>query len=309
MNDLFNRQRRGYSFRLDEIIRESKSEEIKLRCDSFINLEELSELKYKELVILRKIFNDGLSRFESVIIKELNKEISNNFRLENSSGHYSRQRAVRNLVDQVLDYSFSFVDNWEKSITRRNSERSREVEVVYRKLIIDREIMSRGIKDSFCLSYNLNLALNDKFKDNNDCYDDMLDFSLKFIGDYGNNLLEEKNNIYLLVHENEYISIERPFPSEPLERLKKLGVVGDSLQHYFMHFPVSNYNIQDNYFSVIFSQENMDLELMMKKHDLVADIYSDNIKFPSPKIAITVVKRANYIKNLFSKNMRAISLI
>ena len=86
-------------------------------------------------------------------------------------------------------------------------------------------------------------------------------------------------------------------------------MVGDPLQHYFIHFPVSDYNLQDNYFSAVFPQENIDLELMIKKHDLIADIYSDNVKFPSPKIAITVTERADHIKNLFGKRIRVISLV
>lgn len=308
MNDTFTRQRRGYSLRLDELIRESRPEDIKLRCDSFIFLEQSSEFRYMELMILKKIFNDGLSKFESAVLNELNEKIINNFRLENDNSHYSRQRNVRNIVDKSLDYSFYFIDNWEGNISRGESEKNKNIEESYRKLMVDREIMSRGLKDSISLIYNLDSVLNDKFKDNKN-YNEILDFSLKFIGDYGKNILEERNNLYLLVHENEYISIERPFPSGPLERLKKFGVVGDSLQHYFIHFPVLDYNLQDNYFSAVFPQENIDLELMMKKHDLIADIYSDNVKFPSPKIAITVIERADYIKNLFSKKMRVISLV
>ncbi|MEK6914218.1 MAG: hypothetical protein AABW83_01065 [Nanoarchaeota archaeon] len=314
MDNLFHRQRRGYGLRLDEIINESirrsRSEEINLRCDSFINLEENSEHNYFNLSILRKIFNYGLSRFKSVILKELNENLSK-IKGKSYNGHYSRRRAIRTVMDEALCCSYEFIDNWEKGIKRIMSERNEKLEKEYRELMVDREIVSKGIKDSFLIKYNLEDCLNDNiFLDKND-YDSILDFSLKFIQNFVKKNLDERTNIYLFVNENS-LSYKFPFPGGMIELLKKCGIIGDSLEHYFLHFPVEDcgyYNHSDKYFSSVFPNA-IDFETVRYRHDIIARFYKEDSRFLYPKVAITVPDRINYLKNIFNNlNFNVVTII
>jgi hypothetical protein len=306
MNDIFIRQRRGYDLTLDRLIRESSPCEVKLRCDSLLTLEQESEFNFINLSVSRKILSEGLSRFLQVIIKELNEPISKKSIIKTDNSFYSRQRAFRSITDEILEYSKSFIENWETSIKRNESEKNRLLEYEYRKNIINREIQSRGLKDSFLITYKLENLLKDNFKE--DDYEDMMEFSLKFIENQGENISKYKKNSYLLVNDENFI-VDGLFPSCLIERLKLLGIIGSSLEHCFMHFPETSKTKEYKYYSYILPKEKTDLKIITDNDYVIVDFYLNNKEFPDPKVAITTSERHDYIRSLLSKNSEVVSLI
>lgn len=300
MDKLFEEQRLGYEFALDRLIRDAKPKEIVSRCEAFGNLEDASEFEYGNVMMLRHLYGSGLGDFRTDFLSDLNQDDSVIDMLSRPSpdGFYDRQRFVRDRTDNFLLYALSFIDGWRYGdVKRGDAKRAQDVEERRRRLMVDRQIISKGLGNAIMITAPLERKLIEEFGMDSSEYDSMHTSSIDFVNEQEANP-DNWRNVYLLVNEDS-TDMDAPFPALPLESLKRFGLINGALSHAFLHFPVRNFSDNGyNYGSVNWTREGVNGVSLETDYGTVCK-YMDN--FDGPNVAITTLERSGYVRDLFQE--------
>lgn len=300
MDELFLEQRRGYELALDRLIRTAELKDRGLRVNASLNLEENTEVEYRNTSLLRAIYDRGLGDHREDILAKGNEGLGEFKWKLDYLGYHDRKNAFRKREDAILQRFLEIIEDYHES--SGDSLRDREVEIRYLKNMVERQIHSRGLPGDVMIPHALDKELKARGLDVSEDYDAILDFSLQFVNGQGNNLEGEMPNIYLIVHDEHPISSLGHFPGGSLETLRNWRIIGQGpIEHYFLYFPdsemSSDYTIQisrgeSTAVNRVINPEGSDFSGLVSR-------YSSD-EFENPKFAIASVRNTRDLIRAFS---------